>query len=84
MYISNMIIYIYMCGSWGFRLNACSSVDQGVGLREGGWGVSFRRGRWVEGGKEEGVGNAIGNIGHVEDWSDAGHTAAFQPSVTLL
>ena len=73
-----------MYGSWSFCLNACSSVDQGVGLRECGWGVSFRRGRWVEGGKEEGVGNAIGNIGHVEDWSDAGHTAAFQPSVTLL
>jgi len=33
-------------------------------------------------GKEEGVGNAIGNIGHVEDWNDAGHTAAFQPHVS--
>jgi len=71
-----------MCGSWSFRLNACSSVDQGVGLKGGGWGVSFRRGRWVVGVKEEGVGNATGNIGHVEDWNDAGHTAAFQPHVS--
>ena len=73
-----------MCGSWSFRLNACSSVDQGVGLREGSWGVTFRTGEVGCWGNAEGVGNAICNIGHVEDWSDAGHTAAFQPSVTLL
>ena len=61
---------------------ALDTVDQGVGLKEGGWGVSCRMGRWVVWGKEEGVGNATGNIGHVEDWNEAGHTAAFQPHVS--
>ena len=55
---------------------ALDTVDQGVGLKEGGWGVSCRMGRWVVWGKEEGVRNATGRIWTSEDWNDAGHTAA--------